>query len=287
MFNHTTNSQQFNENFNIPTELQGKIVFDGFSLSSLCSENVGVMIKKMNNLDVADIDISQFISWIDDGWGIFNRRYEKKELRCEFVIVGNSYEDLLTRIDEFKRRTKKVEWLFEFMYNWEVRTYVATVSNWPKFDELKRWWIQVEWEITFLILSPHRYKKSPTSYIFEDITSLSYTESIDNKGTYKVYPRIVFGFRSAGNNSISKISLEIKKIGEIVGYTVDYPATVGNGDIVVFDFKNYQINHNSLSNQKFNGVITALDDGISTLEFTFSWTSVNCDIAIFYNEIYL
>ena len=270
-----------------------KISFNGYSLLSLCPwpngweiNTSGVLLKSMNGYDVANIDLSTFISWLSNGGGIANRRYTKNTITMSLYITGESQEDLFDLIDNFKFKMSKLNWDLVFrMPDNTYRTAKATVTS------LNIWNTKVnenfvdDVSITFEILDPFFKSEAIENTLYEWINA-DLKQFIDYKGTMDSYPMFIFTFNSSWNTDVSKIEIEIKQVWDTTGFKLDIQTTINNNDLLIFDWEKKTVTLNQVEID-YNWTFEPLLPWANFLDFNFTKTSVSCDIAVLYNNVYL
>jgi len=286
MLNKAVNNLNINIWWKLLWDIYDDVNFNWYSLSSFC-KNWSEWIAVINNpiAGMSDIELSEFINWQEDGWWIISRRYSWRIIYLQIQITGIDYNDLLRRIDDLKKNLSWIEWELSFKF-WETsRVTKASLKSWDA-ENLVYWENDVDITLWFRILSPHFYLRKSTWYLFEDITSLEYSDIIDNKWTWKARPKIILVFKETWNNNISKIEIILKKLWEAEWYSVILEKSIVNSDLVIFDFKKSDISINWIWKQKFDGIMDELQPDLNVLDINITWDNVNYEVSIIYNEIY-
>lgn len=262
------------------------VTFGGFSLSSRCN-NWEYWISIINNplWGMSDIQLSEFSYWLEDGWWITSREYTWRDLELILNVEGETYTDLLRRIDEIKKWTSGIEEELTIKVWEQYRTTTATLNKWS-IEWLEYGVTDVTITLWFKILQPHFYLKDSTSYVFPDITSKIYSESIYNDWTGDTKPVIALAFKPTGNSGITQIEISTKRLWESESYTAIYNGSVTNSDLIVFDFWLLQVFKNADSSWWFGGVMDRFYPEANVFEINIVWTSVDYEASIVYNEVY-
>jgi hypothetical protein len=255
MSNYQANTLQANEPHILLAASPDSIEFNGYSLMSLCGASTGVIVQKANFFDLTNIDVAEYVADQIDGGGIIQKKYGNKNITLTLMIQATSYDTLTTAIDSLKSNLQDVEGDLDILINGLTRTYTATVTSIrvPPFKKSADWVDGIE--VGFVITSPHWYKKGPTSRFFSSVTT-DIEPVINNVGTYESFPKILIACKTSGNSGTS-IAVELKKIGEVSGYTVTLTETITNNDVIIFDYKNKIVSINDVE-QNFSGVMAAM-----------------------------
>ncbi len=281
--NTQVNSQVVNFDNTLQSTNKDKIEFNGFSLSSLCWNNYWIILKTGNLFDSSNIDLWKFVSSQIDGGGIYSKKYWNKTITLSLFIQGESYSDLISRIDQLKKNTRGVEKDFDILVNWEYRTYKATVENInvPDISELDDFVDNVE--MTLTVTNWNWTVKSPNSVFLPNLT-WSFEVILNNEGTHESFPKIILIFKNSWN-AVTQTDVSIKEIWGISPFIVTLPETITDGDVVIFDYVEKTVTINGVE-KPFNNPMTPLDVGFNVVGVTFSW-SVNLDAYVLYNKVYL
>jgi hypothetical protein len=250
-------------------------------LMEMCSwETSGVMIQEMNVFDIV-AEINSYNSTMTDWGGVLNKRYPNKSISIRLFIQGTSYNDLVSKIDTLKLKTSWDEIDFWISVWGTIRIYKATVESIrvPKITKLQDYVEDVE--MSLLITSPLWSIPAVAE------TRLWLTSDIDlfmiNEWTYTSFP--VFYFIANTSCNITNISITIKKVWEVNGYTITIPTTFVNWDVIIADFVNKSIKKN-WTDINFSWIMRPLFVGSNTINLDFTGT-IAVDTTLVYNPTYL
>lgn len=280
-------NSQFNTQFNISTIPQGVvkwlIEFEWYDFMSYCesNNNIGTLILTWWDEHSIAPDIESFVSSLVDGGWIMNKKYGNKNISFNILIQGESYEDLIFRIDELKKYTSKVEWELSMKVLWKHRVYTATLSSLsvPSISVNENY---CEIRISFLITSWTWKESDKTSEIVQVIWETE--KIIFNYGTHEAFPIFGISCKSTGN-AMTKININIRKLGELGGGDVYIEETITNNDLIIFDYQRAIVTLNSNEIQFYNPM-TPLERWNNVITITPTWTA-NLEFSISYNKTYL
>lgn len=283
MPNYLLNDELFNADHTILGITQDDIEFNNYSLMTVFDNEYGIWIQKANLFDVMNIDIAQFVSEQIDWGGILQKKYWNKPLTLSLFIQASSNDDLITRIEALKQKTRAVEGNLDIRVKWEMRTYLATVT-WvriPSFTSLDDYVQGIE--IDFIITSPHWSLKAPsvttTSWVVADLEKIVY-----NTGTYDTYPLIYFVLGWSGN-AITQLDIEVRNISDATGYTLSITEALADNDVLILDYKTKIVTLNGVE-INFSGFMAPMKDGYTVFDFDFTGT-VNLTNYIIFNPTFL
>lgn len=283
MPNYLLNDELFNADHTILWISQDAVEFNNYSLMTIFDNDYGVWIQKANLYDVMNIDIAQFVSeQIDWGW-ILQKKYGNKSLTLTLFIQASSNDDLITRIEALKQKTRAVEGNLDIRVKWEMRTYLATVS-WvriPAFTSLDDYVQGIELDL--IITSPHWYLKTPvvttTSSIVADTQKIIY-----NTWTYDTYPLIYFVLGWSWN-AITQLDIEVRSLSDATGYTLSITEALTDNDVLILNYKTKTVTLNG-TEINFSGFMAPMKDGYTVFDFDFTGT-VNLTNYIIFNPTFL
>ena len=284
MFNSQFNAQ-FNEtNFLSAVESdKGIVEFNGYDLTSFCKSGLyGTLIQTWGDEHSFSADIEAYVSSLVDGGGIISKKYGNKIISFSLFIQGENHDDLILRIDELKRRTQGIEANLDIKVRGKYRTYTATLSSLsvPSISAQRNYIEGVR--IAFLITSWTWKELENTSEVV--LVTWETEKIIDNKGSYEAFP--VFSISCQNSwNAMTKININIRKLGELWGNDVYIEETITNNDLIIFDYQRAIVTLNSNEIQFYNPM-TPLDTWNNVITITPTWTA-NLEFSISYNKTYL
>jgi len=265
---------------------QDKIMFNDFSLTSYCKQwaTRWIAVITINDKDLPNINLSTFTSWLSDWWGVLNRRFTKLNIKMDIHFIWDDHNDLLTLIRKFKANVLSVEWNLQITTADDI---VITAK--ASLTKLDIWSISmldndvtIEW-ITFTILDPFFVKKKVSSKLMSWITG-ALQEVLYNNWVYKIFPKFICTF-SAGTVWIIKIWLELFKADETSWYIVEVTENINSWDVLIIDYKEKEVTYNWTIIKTWTGYMSPLEVWTNIFNVDFTGTSVNCEMAVVYNEI--
>ena len=259
------------------------VEFNWYDFTSFCiSWKYGTAIETWSIHWVDNIEIESYVSSIIDWGWIINKKLWNKNITFSVFIQWESFDDLIIRIDEFKRKTQWVEGFLDIKVLWTWRRYTATISEAPipsiPFSQDFIEWIQV----SFLITSWTWEEYQPTSYVLPVIWETF--KNIKNSWSYKAYPYFRFAFWSSWN-SLSKITLRIRKQWETSWNELYIEWSFWNNDLIIFDYKKSTVTQNG-DDIRFSNPMTPFPTGDIVVEVVPVWT-INAELTISFNKTYL
>jgi hypothetical protein len=263
---------------------QDLFVFDWYSLASINTNwmpGLWNMVLKINDLDLMDVDLKTFVSWLSDGQRVLNKRYDSKNLNVQMAIFWTSHADLRARIDEFKKYTQVEEWDFEINYDWDVRVWKGTIRN-IIVEELKIW--STIAMITFDVFLSTIWKSKVLESRKRNNLNANSIFVIDNEWSYETPPKVIILFWAAWNVWVFGVLLRNKKLWDTNGYEVSYTGPLTNGDTLIFDFDEIDVSLNWVWDQDFDWPMKPLAIWKTSFEIEITATSVNYSIYIVYNK---
>lgn len=255
------------------------ITFNGFSLISACNNETGIAIQTENSRDLANIDLSTFAFWQESGGGVLNRRYTNRTLNVTLTFIEKTYNDLITSIDNFKRNTRQVEWIFSIK-DWGItKTAKATLTRFTVGSISVNDFAISEIPATFEILDPNWTVEPAITQTFEWIT-WNLTEEITNNWSTETFWKYYLLFKPTWNTAISSITVKVNEVPCTINETIT------NNDAVIFDMVNKEVTINGVE-VDFDWFMQELDVGSNIIKYEFTATSVNLDISTLHNNILL
>lgn len=264
--------------------IKWKVEFNNFDLTSLCSwSKTWIIITDHNFFDNGNIDIWAYVFSLIDWWWIYQKKYTNKDIQIKLFIQWESYEDLISRIDELKKNTQWIEAELDILVNWEYRTYIATCNSITIPNLSASQDFVDELQMNFTITNWNWYKKQPEYTYFANQTwNLEWI--INNLWTEKSFCKIIMLMKDNWNN-ISNIEIVNKKIWDITWYPVTITSWVTNSDVLIFDYNEKIVTLND-EEIVFYWPMTPLETWYNVININITW-SCNYDAYILYNKVYL
>lgn len=262
----------------IPTYIDlDTVVFNGFSLTN---KSKWICVQKLNNHNLASINLSTyFASTVNGGW-ILNKTYTNNILPFTMSFKADSNLELVYLLDEFKKNTRINEWILDIdVWEWNRRTAKATLKKLdiPSFSTTDKAINEIQWE--FEILDPFFVKKDYNSNLFESVDA-NIVLDLDNQWSYEVFPLINFIIKTA--TDLDTVTINIWWSNFIINQT-----------LVASDFLQYNWVEKTLtlnwSEIDFIWVFQELDTWYISIwvDFNVEATDLDIDIAVLFNEIQL
>lgn len=278
------NAEQYNENtywsWPAPLEaVQDDIVFNWFSLLSLCNNPTWIAIQTENSRDLAEISLSTFSFWQDSWWWVLNRKYTNRTLDITLTFIENTYDELVLSIDNFKRNTRGIEWKLEIKDGWILRTAKATIINFKPWSIKKSNKFTSDVPATFEILDPNWTIEPAITNTFETIT-WDLIEEITNNWSTETFWKYFFFFKT-GIVSLTQVIVKVNWVPTTIN------ETISDNDTLIIDMINKEVKLNNIE-VDFDWFMQELEvwSNIVTFEFNW-WSTVNLDISTLHNNILL
>lgn len=252
-----------------------RVIFDNYSL-----DTSNIRIQVSNYDDIWDIEFETFDAPFADWWWILGHFYRKKDIKFNLTITWDTAEDLNNRIDEFKKRIKKVGWLLEILVNGEYRVVEASVTKltfWRQFFHIT---FVNKVEIVFTTVVPHFRAKTNISASFPGITGVL-NEDIDNIWTIGTDLRSYIIFWP-GNTWISEVNISVW------WFTTQIPYAFVDWDILLVDSITKEVVLlNTWAPLDYNWKLPYLETWSNPIQYEIVWTTVNATITYIYEKRYL
>lgn len=266
--NNLFNHDLFNQDHVYAETATYNIAFNSYDLMSLCWASVWVAIQTMNAFDVTWIEVTSFVSALSDGWSVINKKYWNKSISLTLMIQWTDYNDLISRIDEIKRKTQWIEGNLDILVWSSIRRYAATVTSIvvPSFKRIDDF---VQWvELELLITSPH-WRSVDMSQVYVQWKTTDFSKVVQNEWTYKTFP--IIQLITNAWSTLTGIWIEMKKVWELTWYTVSISEAISPSSVVIFNYIEKKVTINDVE-VNFSGVMTELVEWQSVFSFDLTWT---------------
>ncbi len=214
------------------------------------------------------------------GFDIVDTHFTQKQIEVSGWILSDSKENLRTALDAFKKALKSQEQTLSIEYGSDTINYTATVQS-INIPEEHFHITRLPFTIVFLTLP---WGTVSQIYDGKTITTTTYTNSIDIKGSYSPFPVISWTVGTVPTPAVSKIKFENKTTGDFI--EVSGLNLSSNGQYLEIDCENMTVKENS-TNSDFVGVFPSFEPGINVYEVTITGTTFQIFQDFYYYDTYV
>lgn len=278
---NTLNSSALNSTSTFVSTLWStdNIIFNGFSIMSLCAWTWNVWVNTINHRDLATVKLSTFDFPRINGWGITWKKYSNKTIQVTLTLVWQTNQEIEDLIDTLKKNLNKTEWILDMKFGNNRRVINATMTD-MKFPNFSiRDVVVPEITITFESLDPLFRDKNAVNWDFLTIT-WDYTDAVINYWTEKVFPKIYLTFQP-WIVWLSDVDITIG------GYTLSINETINDNDLLIIDWQTKSVLLNWVDID-YDWIFAPIEVGQNLIEFAFTPSSTfTVDISVLWNNLYL
>lgn len=268
MNTNSFNSAVYNQTILPSSTTQGDFVFNGYELKSDITK---VRIKNSNHDNPWKVEYNKFDNANLDGGWVLSRFFRERQITFEIAINATDVAELNSKIDEFKKNVRAVEWSLDIKVTTKedgvdvtrIRRVKATMTNLDFSREFYHISFVPNVSITFTAVNPHSYLIDYVSWLETWVTTDS-TIDISNQWTIETELFSWVYFVSASWVTACSITVD--------WYTVTATDTFTTWDIIIFDWETATVTKNWIEidyDWVFRQITT--DTNIVTYSFT-GWT---------------
>lgn len=223
-----------------PESEQDAIVFNDYGL-----QNDSVVTSLLTQDSTPDRDLDTEARPRDDGQFIIGDFWRKKTISMRGYIRKDTDVLLDAELDKMKKALSKREGILDIkipINDGVIRRYRGTLINGQSlFSDRKGYHITLcPYEAQFLVIDPFGYEINYGGAVYYNRPELVFEEQVNNVGTVRARPVIIFNFSAADN--VTKISFKNTTTGEEIELT----ANISAGDYVKFDTETLRVTVNGV-----------------------------------------
>jgi len=203
----------------------GDFIFDWFSIHDL----MNITLKKVDNNDLTDVDLSTYNLAYNDGGAISSRYYRGRQIRLSWSIKADTQEEFEAYIDTLKKGTSKTGWELKI---WGRKTKATLTKLSLNRDNYHVNWSPIE--MIFTTVEPF-WTEWTTSVGYLGIT-WTRSEELTYEWTAPSSPifYLVFGVWTA----VTQVQLTFEWLNLTIANTF------ASGDVLVIDGVNKEVTKN-------------------------------------------
>lgn len=256
--------------------------FDDLMFNGLSLQSDSIISTSIKDSSTPDRELSVFKSPRGDGGGYIADYFRTRKINVAGYVKAATAAELEALLDEIKRRLVLREGNLDRKLGSEVRRIKATLSNPDQMFAGREGYhiTYCPFSFEFTSLEPMWHDLNYISRTNEAVTSLNFTEIIENLGTYKAPSVLVIIVEAA--DSVTALNFKNNSNGEEVSITANLAA----GDILEIDGENKQVLLNG-SEIDYDGIFPDLEYGTNNYTLTTTGTSIQYTSTIKVKQAYL
>lgn len=256
--------------------------FDDLMFNGLSLQNESIISTDIKDSSTPDRELSTFKTPRGDGGGYVADYFRTRKIVAAGYIKAATAAELEALLDEIKRRLVLREGNLDRKINGQVRRIKATLSNSDQmFSGREGYHITYcPFTFEFMSLEPMWHDLNYISRTNEGVTNLSFTEIIENLGTYKAPSDLVIIVEAA--DTVTAFNYKNNTNGNEILITTPLVA----GDILEIDGENKQVLLNGTP-VDYDGIFPELEYGTNNYTLTITGTSIQYTSTIKVKQAYL
>lgn len=256
--------------------------FDDIMFNGLSLQSSSIISTDIKDSSAPDRELSTYKTPRSDGGGFIADYFRTRVITVSGYVKASTAAELEALLDEIKRRLILREGNLDRKISGEVRRIKATLSN-PEqmFRDREGYHVTFcPFTFEFTSLEPMWHDMNYTSQTKESVISLSFSEVMENLGTYKAPSDLVIIVEAAV--AVTAINFKNNTNGDEISITNALVA----GDILEIDGENKQVLLNGVTID-YDGVFPELEYGSNNYTLTVTGTSIQYTSTIKVKQAYL